>query len=43
MCAGPNFADFVSAHHELAHIQYYMHYAAQPAIFKEGANPGKHF
>jgi hypothetical protein len=41
MCAGPTYADFVAAHHELAHVQYYMHYASQPSIFREGANPCK--
>ncbi|XP_065336215.1 angiotensin-converting enzyme-like isoform X2 [Cloeon dipterum] len=42
MCASPTYADFVSAHHELAHVQYYMHYAAQPPLFREGANPAFH-
>jgi peptidyl-dipeptidase A len=40
MCANPTFSDLISAHHELAHVQYYMHYATQPTLFKDGANPG---
>ncbi|XP_059473933.1 angiotensin-converting enzyme-like [Neocloeon triangulifer] len=42
MCATPTYADLVAAHHELAHVQYYMHYAAQPTLFREGANPALH-
>lgn len=34
--------DLISTHHEMAHIQYYMHYADQPFIFRDGANPGFH-
>lgn len=26
----------------MGHIQYYLQYKNQPAIFKEGANPGKY-
>jgi len=32
--------DLFSTHHEMAHIQYYLHYTDQPLLFKEGANPG---
>lgn len=32
--------DLFSTHHEMAHIQYYLHYADQAFLFKEGANPG---
>lgn len=32
--------DLFSTHHEMSHIQYYLHYADQPLLFKEGANPG---
>ncbi|KAF4522697.1 hypothetical protein B566_EDAN012714 [Ephemera danica] len=42
MCANPSFSDFISAHHELAHVQYYMHYATQPTLFRDGANPALH-
>ncbi|CAL1529680.1 unnamed protein product [Lymnaea stagnalis] len=28
------------AHHEMGHIQYYMHYKDQPISFRGGANPG---
>lgn len=32
--------DLFSTHHEMAHIEYYLHYTDQPLLFKEGANPG---
>lgn len=32
--------DLFSTHHEMAHIEYYLHYIDQPLLFKEGANPG---
>lgn len=31
----------VTAHHEMAHIQYYLQYAEQPFLYQDGANPGK--
>lgn len=31
-----------TAHHEMGHIQYFMNYAHQPYLFREGANPGFH-
>lgn len=34
--------DLLSTHHEMAHIQYYLHYSDQPLLFKEGANPGRY-
>ncbi|KAB0805544.1 hypothetical protein PPYR_02514 [Photinus pyralis] len=30
------------SHHEMAHIQYYMYYAEQPYLYREGANPAFH-
>lgn len=41
-CTDVNMDDFVTAHHELGHIQYYMQYVNQPLVFREGANPGFH-
>lgn len=41
-CTKPTLEDFVSAHHEMAHIQYYMHYASQSFIYREGPNPAIH-
>lgn len=32
--------DLFSTHHEMSHIQYYLHYTDQPFLFREGANPG---
>ncbi|CAH0599911.1 unnamed protein product [Chrysodeixis includens] len=34
--------DLVSTHHELAHVQYYLQYAEQPQLFRDGANPAFH-
>lgn len=33
---------FVTIHHELGHIEYYLQYRKQPFIFRSGANPGFH-
>ncbi|XP_018333266.1 angiotensin-converting enzyme [Agrilus planipennis] len=41
-CTEINTESFVSAHHEMAHIQYYLHYVNQPYLFRDGANPGFH-
>ena len=41
MCAKVDMENFITVHHEMGHIQYYMQYAHQPAKFREGANPGK--
>ncbi|XP_055323783.1 angiotensin-converting enzyme-like isoform X1 [Sitodiplosis mosellana] len=52
MCDGKDFRikqctvadqkNFITAHHEMGHIQYYILYKDQPLIFREGANPGFH-
>ncbi|KAJ8984249.1 hypothetical protein NQ317_007481 [Molorchus minor] len=42
MCTEVNFEDFITIHHEMGHIQYYMQYKDQPYAFREGANPGFH-
>lgn len=39
-CTEVTTQDLVSTHHELAHIQYYLQYADQPQLFRDGANPG---
>lgn len=39
-CTEVTMADFITAHHELGHIQYYMQYVDQPLVFRDGANPG---
>lgn len=40
-CTSVNFVDFLTAHHEMGHIQYYLQYKDQPFIYREGANEGK--
>ena len=40
MCAKVNMKDFVSMHHEMGHIQYFLQYKNQPKVFRDGANPG---
>ncbi|KAL1132434.1 hypothetical protein AAG570_010389 [Ranatra chinensis] len=42
MCTHVNMKDFVTAHHEMAHIQYFLQYRNQPKVFRDGANPGFH-
>ncbi|KAG8234713.1 hypothetical protein J437_LFUL014330 [Ladona fulva] len=42
MCARVNLKDFVTAHHEMAHIQYFLQYRHLPKVFRDGANPGFH-
>lgn len=41
MCTRINMEDFITIHHEMGHVQYFMQYAQQPVIFRDGANPGK--
>ena len=42
MCAQVQETDFGTAHHEMGHIQYFMHYRNQSFLFRNGANPGFH-
>lgn len=42
MCVRVNEADFLTIHHELGHIYYYLAYADLPFLFRQGANPGFH-
>ena len=37
-----NMKEFVTIHHEMGHIQYYLQYKDQPHIYRGGANPGFH-
>ncbi|XP_029345454.1 angiotensin-converting enzyme [Acyrthosiphon pisum] len=41
-CTSVNFIDFITLHHEMGHIEYYMQYANQPYIYHGGANEGFH-
>lgn len=40
MCTKVNMEDFVTIHHEMGHIQYYIQYKDQPYALRAGANPG---
>ncbi|KAF8795126.1 Angiotensin-converting enzyme-like protein [Argiope bruennichi] len=42
MCTRVNMDDLITVHHEMGHIEYYLQYAHQPLVFREGANPGFH-
>lgn len=42
MCTKINFEDFITIHHEMGHIQYYLLYKGQPKTLRSGANPGFH-
>jgi len=42
MCTKINQEDFVTIHHELGHIYYYLLYWNQPLEYRTGANPGFH-
>lgn len=42
MCTSINAEDFVTIHHEMGHIQYYIQYKDQPITLRGGANPGFH-
>jgi Angiotensin-converting enzyme len=41
MCSHVNMKDLITAHHEMAHLQYFMHYSHLPKVFRDGANPGR--
>ena len=40
MCTDITQKDFVTIHHEMGHIQYFMEYKHLHQLFKEGANEG---
>ncbi|CAG0923400.1 unnamed protein product [Notodromas monacha] len=42
-CTSVNFDDFITIHHEMGHVQYYMQYVKQSPLFRDGANPGTLF
>lgn len=39
---GVSQGDFITVHHEMGHIEYYLAYKDQPVEFRTGANPGFH-
>jgi len=32
--------DLITVHHEMGHIEYFMQYENQSAVYRDGANPG---
>ncbi|NXP15132.1 ACE2 enzyme, partial [Thinocorus orbignyianus] len=42
MCTKVTMDDFLTAHHEMGHIEYDMAYSTQPYLLRDGANEGFH-
>lgn len=42
MCTKINYEDFITIHHEMGHIQYFLLYKNQAVALRTGANPGFH-
>ncbi|OXB80355.1 UNVERIFIED_CONTAM: hypothetical protein H355_012788 [Colinus virginianus] len=42
MCTQVTMDDFLTAHHEMGHIEYDMAYSVQPFLLRDGANEGFH-
>ncbi|NXK04883.1 ACE2 enzyme, partial [Herpetotheres cachinnans] len=42
MCTKVTMDDFLTAHHEMGHIEYDMAYSVQPLLLRDGANEGFH-
>lgn len=42
MCTNVNMEDFITIHHEMGHIQYYLQYRDLPLALRGGANPAFH-
>ena len=34
--------DFITVHHEMGHVEYFLQYKDQPVVYRDGANPGFH-
>ncbi|HEY7964587.1 MAG TPA: M2 family metallopeptidase [Steroidobacteraceae bacterium] len=41
-CLAPNDEDLYTIYHEEGHVYYYLSYASQPYLFRDGANDGFH-
>jgi peptidyl-dipeptidase A len=41
-CLEPTEEDLYTVYHELGHVYYYLSYASQPYLFRDGANDGFH-
>lgn len=39
-CTRVNMEDFITVHHEMGHVEYFLQYKNQPLVYREGANPG---
>ncbi|XP_055868870.1 angiotensin-converting enzyme-like [Biomphalaria glabrata] len=42
MCTSITQEALMIIHHEMGHVQYFMHYEDQPVVYREGANNGFH-
>lgn len=41
-CTQITLEDFINTHYEISHVQYYMLYANQPFVYRDGPNPAFH-
>lgn len=41
-CTQITLEDFLNAHYQISHVQYYMAYANQPFVYRDGPNPSFH-
>ncbi|XP_071508563.1 angiotensin-converting enzyme-like [Diadema antillarum] len=41
-CTDITMDDFITIHHEMGHVEYYLQYEHQPVVYRRGANPGFH-
>ena len=41
-CTRVTMESLITVHHEMGHVEYYLHYNKQPLAFRGGANPGFH-
>ena len=41
MCTTVTQEDFITVHHEMGHIVYFMQYRGKPYVYREAPNPGK--
>lgn len=41
-CTQITLDDFINTHYEISHVQYYMMYANQPFVYRDGPNPAFH-
>ncbi len=42
LCGDQSEDTFITLHHEMGHIQYYMNYADRDPLFRDGASPAFH-